>query len=136
MTERQHEEDGQVRSARRGHDRSSVVPKKESRKAARDRALSEELHARIIGVLQLLIGRGDIKSFAERDRRPADPQLTVVFTITRPGKIEPIVRNFFATYNKSLCALVPAATHCAPILLTREMRDERIAERILALFNN
>ncbi|MEK7073266.1 MAG: hypothetical protein AAB974_02390 [Patescibacteria group bacterium] len=137
MAENQFEGDRvRVRGARKGHDRSSIVPQKESRKAARDRVMSEELHARIIGVLQLLIGRGDIKSFAERDRRPANPQLTVVFTVTRPGKVEPIERNFFVIYNPRLCGMIPAKAHCAPILATREMHDERIAERILALFQN
>lgn len=137
MAENQFEGDHvRVRGARKGHDRSSVIPQKESRKAARDRVMSAELHARIIDVLEQLVERGDIKTFKEMGERPADPRLTVVFTVTRPGKIEPVERTFFATLNPRLCGMIPAETRCAPILVTHEMRDERIAERILALFQN
>ncbi len=137
MSERQTKfEEERIRSPRKGRDRTSVPPQKDLRKAARAHAASNELHGRIIAVLQVLEERGDIKSFEETGQRPADPQLTVVFTVTRPGKIEPVERNFFATLNPRLCGLVPAKTRCAPILVTHEMRPERIAERILELFQN
>lgn len=137
MAEKQFEGDrDRSRGERNGNDRRSVVPQKKSRKAARDRVMSAELHARIIGVLESLVERGDIKSFKEMGERPADPRLTVVFTVTRPNKIEPIERTFFAALDPRLCGMIPVETRCAPILVTHEMRDERIAERILALFQN
>ncbi|TAK05367.1 hypothetical protein EPO33_05390 [Patescibacteria group bacterium] len=120
----------------RNRDRTSVLQRKVERKAARDKVLSDALHSRITGVLERLVGRGDIKWFVELGKRPADPRVTVTFRIGRKGTVKPIERDFVVATDMHMARIVLMEIRCAVISVPPEMRDERIAERILALFKN
>lgn len=122
--------------APRNRDRTSVLKRKVERKAARAKVASDALHGRIIGVLQRLVGTGTIKWFAEKGKRPADPRITVVFRVGRKGTVKPIERDFVVTTDLHVSRIVPPQTLCAVIAVTPEMRDQRIAERVSALFQN
>lgn len=124
------------RTPRKERNRVAIEAQKKLRKKERDRAASQELHARIRGILQVLVGRGDIKDFIEMGKRPESLLLTMVFRVMRPGKKEPITRDFVATYDPRLCQMVQMEAPCAAIVVTREMRTERIEDHILELFKN
>ena len=120
----------------RNRDRTSVLERKVERRAARAKVASDTLHSRIIGVLQRLVGGEDIKWFVEIGKRPADPRVTVVFRIGRKGTVKPIERDFVVATDMHVARKLSKETGCAVIAVPPEMRDQRIAERILALFNN
>lgn len=124
------------RRAPHRRDRTAVLLRKVERKAARDRVLSEQLHSRIAGVLQRLVADGTIKWHLEKGKRPADPRITVTYLVGRKGAIKPVERTFVVATDMQVARIVPRETNCAVIVVTPEMRDERIAERISALFNN
>lgn len=120
----------------RNRDRTTVLERKVERKAARAKVASDALHSRITCVLQRLVGGGDIKWFTEVGGRPADPRITVVFRIGRKGTVKPIERDFVVATDLQVARILLKEACCAVIIVTPEMRAERIAERILALFKN
>lgn len=128
--------EGGKRRAPHRRDRTAVLLRKMERKAVRDKVLSDALHSRIAGVLQRLVGNGAIKWHLEKGKRPADPRITVTYLVGRKGTVKPIERAFVVATDQQVARIVPRETMCAVILITPEMRDERIAERISALFNN
>ncbi len=109
----------------------------EDRRAGRERLRMHELDCRIIRQLELLEMQEAISGWEHDGPSPHEPKVSSVFSVTGSDRR---ARRFVCTYDQRVARSVNEARGrglaVTAILVTHEMRPEKLRQRIVGLTKN